>query len=205
MEIIGRRKEQRELQRLCDSPRPEFAVVYGRRRVGKTYLVREYFSNAFAFHASGVAGGNAKVQLASFSDSLADCGVKERARDWFEAFRLLRSLLHLDQIHAALGVSGVAYDASSWRNTKSDPGAQVDLVLDRSDGIINLLEMRFARTPYEITKDYDAALRYKAACFARETGTRKALHLTLVSPYGAKRNAYSGNLQSEVSAEDLFA
>ena len=115
------------------------------------------------------------------------------------------SLLHLDQIRAALGISGVAYDASSWRSAESDPGAQVDLVLDRSDGVVNLLEMKFARDPYEISKAYAAALRHKAACFSEETGTRKALHLTLVSPYGAKRNAYWGDLQAEITADDLFA
>ena len=60
MAIIGRVAEQHELKRLCQSPRAEFLVVYGRRRVGKTFLVREYFNREFAFHATGIARGNNK-------------------------------------------------------------------------------------------------------------------------------------------------
>ena len=119
------------------------------------------------------------------------------------AFELV-ALLHLDQIRHALGVSGVAYDASSWRSTSSDPGAQIDLVVDRTDGIINLCEMKYCREPYEITKSYDAALRHKVAAFRSETGTRKALHLTLISPHGTKRNSYWQDVQADITADDLF-
>lgn len=120
------------------------------------------------------------------------------------AFELV-CLLHLDQIRFALGVSGVTYDASAWHSRSSDPGAQIDLVLDRADGVINLCEVKFAFEPYEITKSYEATLRHKVASFARETGVAKALHLTLVSPHGAKRNKHRGCVQAEVTAEDLFA
>ena len=50
MRIIGRTREQRVLARCMESKSPEFVAVYGRRRVGKTYLVREFFENSFAFH-----------------------------------------------------------------------------------------------------------------------------------------------------------
>ena len=63
----------------------------------------------------------------------------------------------------------------------------------------------FARTPYEITKSYDAALRHKPASFARETGTPKALHTILVSPYGVKRNNYWSGVQAEITMDDLFS
>ena len=120
------------------------------------------------------------------------------------AFELV-CLLHADQMRAALGVSGVSFEAGSWRSTKSDPRAQVDLVIDRADGVVNLCEMKFAREAFEITKPYDAALRHKVVAFANETGTSKALHITLVSPFGVKRNAYWGNVQAEITSDDLFA
>ena len=104
-----------------------------------------------------------------------------------------------------MGIAVIASDICSWRSRESEPGAQIDLVIDRADGIIDLCEMKFGQEPYEITRSYDAALRHKVACFATETGTRKALHLTLVSPYGVKRNAYWGNVQAEITADDLFA
>ena len=472
MNLIGREDAQRELDRLCETPRSEFAVVYGRRRVGKTYLIRQYFGNTFAFYATGVASGNARAQMKSFNKSLKEYGAPGGARDWFEAFDQLEALLeapntaredmfgkrvvfldempwldaartdfkmalelfwnrwgsaqddllliacgsatswivknlfknrgglhnrvtarihlepftlaeceeyyrlngmelsrlqmieaymvfggipyyldlmhrrlglvqnidrlcfsahgalrdefgelyhslfkhaerhesvvralasraggltrvelveasslanggslttcleeleacgfirryrdiarqkngqlyqlvdpfslfylkfmegstserfwsenylggrvnaweghafelvcllHADQIRKALGVSGVSYDAGSWRSKASDPGAQVDLVLDRADGVVNLCEMKFAREPYTITKSYDAALRHKLSAFAAEAGKRKALHLTLASPFGLKRNAYRDTVQAEIVGDDLFA
>ena len=53
--IIGREYEIAELQRLKESKSPELVAVYGRRRVGKTFLVREFFQNQFAFYHTGVS------------------------------------------------------------------------------------------------------------------------------------------------------
>ena len=471
MAIVGRVREIDRLMRLCESPRAEFAVVYGRRRVGKTYLIREFFKNSFAFYATGVAGGNARVQLAGFNESLRRAG-GVAAGDWFEAFRELvrllerdnvsrdavsgkrvvfidempwlasprtdfmpafelfwnqwgsaqrdlllivcgsasswivknlfknrgglhnrvtariwlepftlaeceeyyrvnghvlsraqmieiymvfggipyyldlldrrcglvqnidnlcfsRSgeltsefdelyhslfrkadhhvaivrtlgtkakgldmqeisnatgiakggtltslldeleasgfirryapfekkrrgslyqlvdpfslfylkfmdkrapsdfwsknhqtsrvnawrgyafelvcLLHERQIRQALGIAAVSADVCSWRSQDSDPGAQVDLVIDRADGIINLCELKWSQGEYAINKAYDLQLRNKLVAFSQETRTKKALHLTMVTPFGVKRNAYHGVLQSEITADALFA
>ena len=48
--IVGRKDEIAILDRVTESSRSEFVAIYGRRRVGKTYLVREYYDNKFAFH-----------------------------------------------------------------------------------------------------------------------------------------------------------
>ena len=53
--IIGRRNEQFELQHLKESNSPELVAVYGRRRVGKTFLIREFFQNQFVFYHTGVS------------------------------------------------------------------------------------------------------------------------------------------------------
>ena len=53
MEIIGRYEEQQALQQYVESDKPEFLAVYGRRRVGKTFLIREYFKQNFSFYISG--------------------------------------------------------------------------------------------------------------------------------------------------------
>ena len=105
----------------------------------------------------------------------------------------------------SLGIAAIASDVCSWASRQSDPAVQIDLVIDRADGIIDLCEMKWAGAEYAITKDYDAKLRHKATAFAAETGTRKAAHLVLVTPYGVKRNAYWGNIQAEVTADGLFA
>lgn len=120
MRIIGRKREQRELRRYCESGRPEFVVVYGRRRVGKTFLVREYFGNSFAFHATGIAGGNAAVQLRSFCGSIREHGgAAEVAKDWFDAFDQLKALLQRDDVPRD-GIGGkrvVFIDEMPWLDT----------------------------------------------------------------------------------------
>lgn len=472
MSIVGRKREQRELARYGESPRSEFVVVCGRRRVGKTFLVREYFGNTFAFYATGVAGGNMAVQLRSFAGSLKDHGAESgTVRDWFDAFDELRTLLqrddvardavsgkrvvfidempwldtprsnfksalelfwngwasaqrdillivcgsatswvidnllkergglhnrvtgrlvlepftlaeceeyyrqngmaltrqqvvenymvfggipfyldlmdrrlspaqnidrlcfsrvgalrdefdelyrslfkhadrhiaivralarrlkgmtrsqieghtcvasggtltgaleeleqcgfvrkyrdftkrtrgavyqlvdpftlfylrfmeengderywmshlgdaryrawsglafemvclsHVEQMKAALGVSGVSVGACAWHSEKADPGAQIDLLLDRADGVVNVCEMKFSQAEFAIDRAYDLALRNKLQAFAAETGTRKALHLTLVTTYGLARNQYAGIVQNELTLDDLF-
>lgn len=117
---------------------------------------------------------------------------------------------HLANIREKLGISGVLSEFSSWFS-KGDPeagverrGAQVDLVIDRRDRVINLCEIKFCNNEYVIDKDYDMNLRNKISQFVRETKTRKGVQLTFISPYGLKRGMYSGIAQSEVMAEDLF-
>ncbi len=101
MEIIGRAYEKAELQRLYESTSPELVAVYGRRRVGKTFLIREFFHNEFAFYHTGVSpleiSGTQllKRQLDEFYVSLREYGLNETAcpASWPEAFRMLRKLL----------------------------------------------------------------------------------------------------------------
>ena len=475
LRIVGRKQEQAELDRLCASPRPEFLVVYGRRRVGKTFLIREYFNRSFAFYATGVANGSYRVQLRSFSSILRDYGDAnpQVPHDWFEAFDRLKALLlrhdaprdaasgklvvfidelpwldtprsqfkqaldlfwngfgsarsdllfivcgsatswvirnllrdhgglhnritsrlhlkpftlaeceayyqlndfaftrlqmaecymalggipfyldlldrrlslaqnidrlcfsetgalryefeelyrslfknaglhlaiirflatrrggftrqdieqhirrgsggsltraldeleecgfirryqnpgkrirgslyqlmdpftlfylrfidgqsscaagswlalqgsptyhtwtgiafetvgllHVDQIKGALGVSGIASKAYAWRSTSTDPGAQIDLVIDRADNVINLCEIKYRDIPFEITKAYEQALRQKVAAYAEEVAPRKALHLTLIAPYGVANNAHKHVVQNVITLDDFF-
>jgi AAA+ ATPase superfamily predicted ATPase len=115
-------------------------------------------------------------------------------------------MMHLNQIKQKLGISGIATSASSWR-TLGKPytsGAQVDLVIDRSDRVINLCEMKFSVEPYTISKSYEELLRNRMALFRAETHTRKSLSITMVTTYGIVRGLHSGIVQSEVVMDDLF-
>ena len=120
------------------------------------------------------------------------------------AFELV-CLLHSGQIKTALGIAVIASDMCSWRSKGHDPAAQIDLVIDRSDGIIDLCEMKWAGREYSITKSYSAKLRDKMDVFAAETNTRKALRLVLVTPFGLKANAYANDVQAAIAADDLFS
>ncbi len=54
MQIIGRKREIEDLKGLYNSREPEFVAIYGRRRVGKTYLVKELFKDQFKFWHTGL-------------------------------------------------------------------------------------------------------------------------------------------------------
>lgn len=109
-------------------------------------------------------------------------------------------LQHVDQIKGALGISGVLTNVHSWRNEN----AQVDLLIDRKDGIINLCEMKHWAGTYAMTSEDDRSLTEKKNEFKTATKTRKAVHLTMVTTFGVKPNAYSYKVQSFVTLDDLF-
>lgn len=114
-------------------------------------------------------------------------------------------LYHLPQIKQALGISGVQTSTSSWRSRESESGAQIDLVIDRRDQVINLCEMKFSINPFEINKKYADTLRNKIGTFKAETSTRKSVFLTFVTTFGLKKNSHSAGLvQNEVTMEALF-
>ena len=110
---------------------------------------------------------------------------------------------HLPQLRRALGISGVLHDVSSWRS-RGTPGAQVDLVIDRQDNVINLCEMKYWGSAFQVDAQTERALREKAAIFQTDTRTRKAVHLTLVTTYGLAPGAHASVFQNVVTMDDLF-
>lgn len=99
--MIGRKREVQELEKLYDSKQAELVAVYGRRRVGKTYLINQTFSNRFLFKHAGLAPEEDNSiketarQLNQFYLDLVAYGLEESEtpKDWFEAFFLLRKLI----------------------------------------------------------------------------------------------------------------
>jgi hypothetical protein len=114
-------------------------------------------------------------------------------------------LAHVPQIKRRLGIAGVSTTTTTWRSRRANPAAQVDLVLDRRDGVINLCELKYTRHPYALTKQEHAALERRREAFQIETRTPKALHTTMVTTYGLVANAYASAVQSQVVMDDLFA
>lgn len=93
MEIIGREREQSVLRMCYDSGKPEFVAVYGRRRIGKTFLVRQYFKDQFDFYTTGIYEGIREEQLAFFCKRLNahSGGVFPVVNNWFDAFDQLQT------------------------------------------------------------------------------------------------------------------
>ena len=113
--IIGREYESTVLQSLLTREESQFAVVYGRRRVGKTYLIRETFHYQFTFHHTGLAETGKKGQLISFRDSLRAQGLPKCAtpKTWLEAFGMLKELVS----GAPSGKKVIFIDELPWMDT----------------------------------------------------------------------------------------
>ena len=120
-------------------------------------------------------------------------------------------LHHIPQIKKRLGINGILSNVCTWSYRGGEdadgnklPGAQIDLVLDRGDKTINLCEMKFVSRPYSITPDYAAWLIKRRELFKQATGTKKTLHLSMITSYGVEHNAGWQNIQNEVVLDDLF-
>ena len=93
--MIGRTVEQKELLRAFNSEQSEFVALYGRRRVGKTFLVNEFFNGQFSFRATGIESGTKREQLELFREELRRYGLVRcpRLTSWITAFSRLADLL----------------------------------------------------------------------------------------------------------------
>jgi hypothetical protein len=114
-------------------------------------------------------------------------------------------LHHLKEIKHALGISGVFTTTSSWYAPDKKQKAQIDLVIDRRDGIINLCEMKFSIKPFTIEKRYADELKNKVELFREQTQTQKSTFLTMITTFGLQRNEHSNAwVQNSITLNDLF-
>ncbi len=125
MQLVGREKEQKELIRLKESSQAEFVVLYGRRRVGKTFLVRSFFDDKFSFYCTGIAKGSRKQQLENFGKMLSKYSGKNfLPKDWFDAFEALKSIISTSRQKRKV----VFLDEVPWMDTqKSEFKQALDL------------------------------------------------------------------------------
>lgn len=118
-------------------------------------------------------------------------------------------LWHIGQIKQRLGISGILSSEYAWR-CNSDPktgrkGTQIDLLIDRSDGIIDICEMKYSKAAFSISEDYASDLAQRKCTFRDVTNTQRAIHTVFVTTFGLVQNAHSGDVQNEVTLDDLFA
>ena len=107
-------------------------------------------------------------------------------------------LNHVGEIKKALGIEGVASNEYSFFSAKSEQRFQIDLLIDRKDEVINLCEMKYSSVEYEIDADEEKKILRRAERFRTLTGTRKAVRVTFVTPYGVARNKHYGILANEI-------
>jgi AAA+ ATPase superfamily predicted ATPase len=166
------------------------------KKKGRYYQLADFFTLFYLKHIKG------KPSNPKYWQSIS------RKGGWFAwnglAFERICAA-HAEQIKNKLGIAGVLTDISAWRSKQSKPGAQIDLIISRDDGIINLCEMKFTEKPFAIDEKYDKELMLKRETFRDETKTNKALHMTMVTASGLTDGSYMGLVQSQVFLDDLFA
>lgn len=114
---------------------------------------------------------------------------------------------HIDQIAKALKIH-TGFSVGTWRyvpKTKEEKGAQIDLLLDRDDGIITIIEIKYSQSPFRITKQYANELGDKMDIFRDRLGIKKEIYLAMITVSGLLPNAYADQLvKNELTLEDLL-
>ncbi len=115
---------------------------------------------------------------------------------------------HVEQIKQRLGISGVLTNVYSWRcganAEKGHDGVQIDMLIDRNDGVIDLCEMKYSEAEYAISTAYAHELARKRTVFADTTKTAKAIHVVLVTTLGIAQGINQHAVQTTVTLADLF-
>ena len=119
------------------------------------------------------------------------------------AFEMV-ALNHVAQIKRALGIAGVQTEHFPWSSCSSSPGAQIDLVIERKDGVTDLCEMKCTDGPLTVTHGLVEELRRKRSVYRKETATSNAVHLVLVCAPGLANGPAGEDVAATVVIEDLF-
>jgi hypothetical protein len=117
---------------------------------------------------------------------------------------------HIPQLKHAMGISAVATTEYSWRSdpkkkrSADEDGAQIDLLIERGDGVINICEIKWSSVEYSLTKEDVKNLANKQETFEYQTKTKSAIMITMVTVFGVRHNMYYDSIQSEITADNLF-
>lgn len=170
--------------------------AFGKRKYGHLYQLIDFYS---LFYLKFIEG-----------TSLEDTGnwingmdnPSHRAWSGY-AFELV-GLTHIAEIKRALRIDAIQTNTSIWLGKDNGRKAQIDLVIDRRDHVINLCEFKFAMNPFVIDRPYADNLRNKMSVFSADTQTKKALFMTMITPYGLKMNAHSNSIIQNDLNMDIF-
>ena len=111
----------------------------------------------------------------------------------------------IDKIKQKLGIAGVSTTVSSWLVSQDGKQQmQIDMLINRSDNVINLCEIKFYHSAFTIDKQYDAILRERVQYLIEKVPKKKTVHLTMIASFGLKTNEYNGQVQSVVTLDDMF-
>lgn len=115
---------------------------------------------------------------------------------------------HIEQIKKSLGISGIITNEYSYhsKGINGQKGIQIDMIIDRADNCVNILEVKFQSTEYEVSEAYAKQILEKAAVFKQQTRSNKNVFITMLTVFGAKKNEhYLMAITNQLTIEELFA
>lgn len=190
----------RMLNNLADSGFIRKVAVYGRRSREPLYQLSDYYT---MFYFRFIKDGFGKDEH-FWRNTLENPSRRAWAGLTFEQV----CMDHILPIKKKLGISGVLSEESSWYSSRqggeSSSGAQIDLLIDRRDQVINLCEVKFSINEFQIDKEVEQKLRNKIDVFRQETNCRKTIQLSMITTFGVQKNKYSSIVTNEVLLDDLF-
>lgn len=113
-------------------------------------------------------------------------------------------MFHFRQITRALGVSGIHTEFYSWRSKESAPRVQIDMVIDRKDGVVNICEMKYSRMPYVMTAKEADKIRLREEAFVMENPDKQWTQVVVIAAKGLKQNTHSDIAVKVLTLDDLF-
>ncbi len=113
---------------------------------------------------------------------------------------------HIKQIKAALGISGVVTTETLWSKKGDDnsSGAQIDLIIERKDNVVNMCEIKFYSDEFLVNKDYHLILEHRKGLIKEKIPKKATVHSTLITTFGIKKSEYFSDFVSVVTLEQLF-
>ena len=113
---------------------------------------------------------------------------------------------HIGQIKKALGILGVSSRQSAFvvKGDGETEGMQIDLLIDRKDNVLNLCEMNFVGSEFEVDNDYEKKLRHRLQWMLDHINRKQSLQMTLVTTFGLKYGYHRGIFQQVVTLDQLF-
>ena len=188
--IVGREQEIEKLENYITSRKSEFIAIYGRRRVGKTFLVKELFEGQFVFRITGKDNVSTKEQLVNFNFALNDqLGVDAHTLNWTEAFRLLQKALEektetpkiifFDELpwfdtHSSKFISALEHFWNDWASYRNDIKLitcgsattwMLDQVINSRGGLHNRVTHNILLSPFNL---HEVELYFKSQGFSYE-------------------------------------
>lgn len=185
--MFGRTKEYKKIDALMQSKKAEFVAIYGRRRVGKTYLIKQYFKNDFTFYHTGIANVKTNTQLTEFERSMNSYAKKpvNTPANWFDAFTALikiiekskkrKKVIFIDELPwldtpRSNFLSALEYFWNSWASSRPDiifiicgsaTSYIVNKIFNNKGGLHNRITQKIKLEPFTLNETADFLLSKK--------------------------------------------